>query len=246
VPIVALLIAYDIARGHADVDLSAVNYHAQIDFDRFLTGGVLPTDWLQGRLHTRGADPAPWDYALWAIYVTHFIVPWLTLALLWRASRDRFRALRDRLVVLTVAGCTIYTLYPAAPPWLSATPPIDRLISPIWNHVGLKVAAPVFESGSGFVNPVAAVPSLHAAYPCLLLLFFWDRGGAVRALLGMYTFLMGFALVYTGEHYVFDILVGWALAGAVALAFRLVPLAWAAAMQRVRPEPRRQAETARP
>jgi membrane-associated phospholipid phosphatase len=68
----------------------------------------------------------------------------------------------------------------------------------------------------------------------------------VRALLGTYTVAMGLTLVYTGEHYVFDIVAGWALAAAVVLAFKLVPRAWAAAMQRVRPEPQRQAETARP
>jgi hypothetical protein len=248
IPIAILLVVYDIARGHADPHLWDVNYHAQIDFDKFLTGGVIPTHWLQSHLHTFGSTtPRPWDYAAWAVYITHFFVPWVTLAVLWRRLHDLFKSLRDRLVVLTVAGCTIYTLYPAAPPWLSATPPVDRLISPIWHHVGLKVAAPVFESGSGFVNPVAAVPSLHAAYPCLLMLFFWPLAGrAVRALLVAYTVAMGFTLVYTGEHYVFDIVAGWALAGAVVLAFRVLPVVWGAARQRVRPEPQPQAGTARP
>jgi hypothetical protein len=249
IPILALLIAYDIARGHADTDLSAVHYHAQIDFDRWLTGGILPTTWLQQHLHTFGSTaPRPWDYAAWGVYISHFLVPWITLAVLWRLNHDRFKAFRDRLVALTVAGCTIYTLYPAAPPWMSAPPPVERIIGPMWDHVGLKVASPLFENGTTFVNPVAAVPSLHAAYPCLLMLFFWPLAGrAVRALLATYTVAMGFTLVYSAEHYVFDIVTGWALAGAVVAAFALLPRAWAAvARRRVRPEPQPQAGTAQP
>ena len=248
VPILALLVAYDFARGDASVGLLDAHFRAQIDFDKLIAGGTVPTVWLQDHFYRGpGASPAPWDYAAWAVYITHFWLPWLMLAVLWRRSHDRFRQLRDRLVTLTVAGCAIYALYPAAPPWLSATPPVHRIIGPMWEHVGLKVAAPLFESGSGLVNVVAAVPSLHAAFPCLLMLFFWPTAGpALRALLATYTFAMGLTLVYSGEHYVFDILAGWALAASVMLVFVLVPRAWAVARQRVRPEPQPQAETARP
>jgi membrane-associated phospholipid phosphatase len=72
------------------------------------------------------------------------------------------------------------------------------------------------------VNPVAAMPSLHAAYPFMLLLFFWSAGRSVRIGLGLYTLAMGFALVYGGEHFVTDILAGWAMAG---VAYALVTVA---------------------
>jgi hypothetical protein len=65
-------------------------------------------------------------------------------------------------------------------------------------------------------NPVAAVPSMHAALPVLLLLFLWSRARRLlRVLLVSYAALMGFVLVYTGEHFVFDILAGWACAAVV-------------------------------
>ena len=56
------------------------------------------------------------------------------------------------------------------------------------------------------------MPSLHAAYPVLLMLFFWSSAGKWRWLLPLYPLLMAFSLVYTGEHYVFDILLGWVYA----------------------------------
>jgi membrane-associated phospholipid phosphatase len=66
------------------------------------------------------------------------------------------------------------------------------------------------------------MPSLHAAYPVMLVLFFWGAGAAVRAGLALYAVAMAFTLVYTGEHFVLDILVGWAMTGAV---YALVALA---------------------
>jgi membrane-associated phospholipid phosphatase len=45
----------------------------------------------------------------------------------------------------------------------------------------------------------------------------------VRVCLGLYTLAMGYALVYSGEHYVTDILAGWAMAGT---AYALVTVAW--------------------
>jgi membrane-associated phospholipid phosphatase len=65
-------------------------------------------------------------------------------------------------------------------------------------------------------NDIAAMPSLHAAYPMLLLLFFWARARPwMRALLVGYVLAMAFSLVYLGEHFVIDELAGWCAAAAV-------------------------------
>ena len=58
------------------------------------------------------------------------------------------------------------------------------------------------------------MPSLHAAYALLIGLFFWPLvGPRWRVALMAYAVAMGFALVYTGEHYVSDVLAGWLYAG---------------------------------
>ena len=80
------------------------------------------------------------------------------------------------------------------------------------------------------------MPSLHAAYTLLIALFLWrlaPRWG--RVLLALYPLAMAFALVYTAEHYVSDILVGWAYA---LFAFWAVNrMADARAARRARTEP---------
>ena len=66
---------------------------------------------------------------------------------------------------------------------------------------------------------MAAVPSLHAAYP-LLTLFFLVRKYKIKGLLLLpYVLGIWFAIVCFGEHYVFDIVIGAIYA---ILAFILV------------------------
>ena len=67
----------------------------------------------------------------------------------------------------------------------------------------------LFERGAEYANPVAAVPSLHAAYTLLFAIYLWRVRRWAQPLLVAYVAAMAFALVYTAEHYVADILLGW-------------------------------------
>jgi len=150
--------------------------------------------------------------------MTHFFAVWVTAAVLWRVARPRFRRYVVLIVALTLGAFLTYWLYPAQPPWLTAQamnlPPVDRIVPAVWGQLGVGTMQSVYENGH-LVNVVAAMPSLHAAYPFMLLLFFWSAGRYARIGLGLYTLAMAFALVYGGEHYVTDILAGWAMAGAI-------------------------------
>jgi membrane-associated phospholipid phosphatase len=96
-----------------------------------------------------------------------------------------------------------------------AIAPTAKIIDDMWIHVGLKSGSDVFSATSNLANPVAAVPSLHTAYPVLIMLFFWSAAGRWRWWLPLYPIAMSFALIYTSEHYFFDILLGWLYAIAV-------------------------------
>jgi len=76
---------------------------------------------------------------------------------------------------------------------------------------------------------VAAVPSLHTAFALLIAVTLWPlapRG--LRPLLALYPLAMALTLVYTGEHFVFDVLLGWVYAlTAVGLGRVLVRAWWA-------------------
>ena len=98
-------------------------------------------------------------------------------------------------------------------------------------------AAPAwFERGRDVANAYAAVPSLHAGYSFLLALFVFrlvGRGrGPWRWLLFAYPAAMAFTLVYGGEHFVVDILAGWAYALAAFVLCDRIGARWARRRQR--------------
>jgi len=232
-PWLGLLVVYDELRGAVSVPPDRAHVTAQIDVDRVLGLGHVPTVWLQQHLWNPGH--LHWyDYAVWGVYMTHFFAVWLVAAALWRVSRRRFAHYAVVTMVLTLAAFLVYWRFPAQPPWLAGDlgriGPVDRIVPTVWDHLGLSSMSSVYENGN-LVNTVAAMPSLHAAYPMMLLLFFWHAGRAVRLGLAAYTLAMGYALVYGGEHFVTDILAGWLMAG---LVYEAVTAALRAAATRVR------------
>lgn len=184
--------------------------------DRFLFGGELPTAWLQERLY--GPRGPQWYDAVGAlVYISHFVVIPAVAAVLWFRDRTRFRDWIGCVLLMTGVGIVIYVVYPMSPPWLAAEvgviEPVARIPGLGWQYLHLAVVGDLLGTGQAASNPVAAMPSLHAAGAAVLAVFCWSRTGwCGRGLLALYPVLMGLTLVYTGEHYVIDVLVGWLVA----------------------------------
>lgn len=236
-PLMTVLLLYDLSNGVRKALGIAPHVLPQLQADRVLADGEVPSVALQQSLYTAG-HPHWWDYAAFAVYLTHFFVTLAVAVAVWRLAPAQFRRLRTLVVALATAGFVTYVLFPAVPPWLAAIDghlaPVHRIVAEMWGHVGLQPALALFENRDPFYNEVAAVPSLHAAYPVLLLLFFWAAGRWARVGLGAYALAMALTLVYTGEHYVSDILAGWAYAG---LTFAAVTASSRAPLRRARLEP---------
>ena len=216
-PFALVLAAYDLLRGQADGLLFSTWYRPQLEADALLFGGTVPTVWLQDQLWHGASDVRWYDYASWAVYVSYFVATYLLAGVLWFVARDRFRRYVACVALLAGMAFVTFALFPAAPPWLAsregALDEVTRLIGPISGAVPFFSLSfeGLFERGSEYANPVAAVPSLHAAYTLLFSIFLWRLVPRwARVLLAAYPPAMAFALVYTGEHYLVDILLGWA------------------------------------
>jgi membrane-associated phospholipid phosphatase len=221
-PIVVVLSAYDFTRGAADSLGIGVHAHAMIDFDRFVFFGETPTEWLQARLIQPGVVRW-WDVAFTLIYTSYFIVPFAVAGVLWARDRLAFLGYTRRLVSLSLAGLATYIAFPAAPPWMAAEMglinQVHRSTSDGWTVIGGGTAG-LFSEGQAGVNLVAAVPSLHSAISALVAMFLWSRARPfLRPLLLLYPLAMALTLIATGEHYFFDVLLGWLYAGAVMAAW---------------------------
>jgi hypothetical protein len=93
---------------------------------------------------------------------------------------------------------------------------IERIVGRGWGNLNMHTASALLDAGQASVNLVAAIPSLHAGMTAAIAAFLWRRvHRAWRPLLVAYVLLMAFTLVYTAEHYVIDILLGWVLAAAI-------------------------------
>jgi membrane-associated phospholipid phosphatase len=235
-PIVLVLCAYDFTRGAADSLGIGVHVHPMIDFDRFLFFGATPTEWLQARLYEPGVVNG-WDVAFTLVYTSYFIVPFGLAGILWVRDRLAFLRFTKRLVSLALAGVATYIAFPAAPPWMAAEmgllDGVHRTTSEGWGVLGVGTAG-LFSKGQSSANLVAAVPSLHSAFTALVAMFLWSRvRPGLRPLLVLYPLAMGFTLVATGEHYFFDVLLGWVYAGAVMAAWAW----WERRRGAERPEP---------
>jgi hypothetical protein len=189
------------------------------------SAGVVPTVWLQERFY----DPDGvhwWDVVASWVYFSHFVAALGVAVVLWMRNRARWAAFMRRWFALSLLGLITYFAYPAAPPWWAAKfgllSDVARISTRGWQAIGLHGAGNVLNAGQLASNPVAAMPSLHTAFALFVVVFFFDR---VRRrwwpLLLAYPAAMTFTLVYTGEHYVIDVLVGWVYVG---LAFGLCAL----------------------
>jgi len=222
-PFFLVLTAYDLARGGADGWLAPTHYLPQADVDRWLFGGGVPSVWLQAHLHAPGH--VRWfEVAAFVVYLSHFFVTPLLAAVLWVRDRRRFRRFAAALALLTLLGSLTFVAFPAAPPWMASEHgligPMTRLIPQLWTWSGIGAESGLVGAGYRYANDVAAVPSLHAALSLLVALSVWPQRRWARTLVAAYPLAMAFAIVYTGEHYVADVLLGWLYALASFLAVR--------------------------
>jgi hypothetical protein len=235
-PFALVLAAYDLLRGRADGLLFSAWYRPQLEADAFLFGGTVPTVSLQERLWN-GADDVRWyDYASWTVYVSYFLATYVVAAGLWLLARHRFRPYAATVALLAAMGFVTFALFPAAPPWLASDagllPDTTRIIGPVTGEIPFLSLSfeGLYERGSEYANPVAAVPSLHAAYTLLVTLALWRPSPRwAKPLLAAYPPAMAFALVYTAEHYVVDVLLGWGYTLVAVWIVSRIPRALAAA-----------------
>jgi hypothetical protein len=208
-PFIVLLLVYDSFRGIADDLNKNVHFFEMIEADRAMFGGALPTDvlqqwWWNGQLQW-------YDFYFYLLYTLHFLVPLLLALLIWKMREQLYWPYVVGLVSLSFMAFITYVLFPAAPPWMASDlgyiEPIHRISSDIWHAMGVENFSSVYANLSP--NPVAAVPSLHAAYPLLFTLFLSSVFGWRKMWPAMiYPVSIWVGIVYLGEHYVIDAILG--------------------------------------
>lgn len=148
-------------------------------------------------------------------YATYLVEFFAVLGFFFFVKSPRFEKLAWAFLVVNFIGVVTYVLYPAAPPWyvLQYGPgPANLAAAPS------AAGAARFDAllGTTFFanfysrnpNVFGAMPSLHAAYPVLVLWQVWNRGWPWRVGAAAFSALVCFSAIYLTHHYILDVSAG--------------------------------------
>jgi membrane-associated phospholipid phosphatase len=207
---------YDMPDDDPDALLrrTRIDYPARVD--RLLGCGETPTTRLQRALGRPG-EVRPHDLTLAWVHWAWFVVPHGTCAYLLLLHHDRF----VRGAAMTAAtfdlGLVAYWSIPTAPPWYAAETgrlePVRRIMVEAGEKFWKRMWRPLYDGLEG--NPFAAMPSLHFGTSVMAARLLSEVGRGPGALGWSYALTLGFGLVYLGEHYLVDLMGGYALAEVV-------------------------------
>jgi membrane-associated phospholipid phosphatase len=154
---------------------------------------------------------------LTGVYVcAQLLVIWLVLGWLWHAGRPVYRRLRATVISTWLVAIACFAAWPAAPPRFVAAAGVDNSLADAFGNTA--------ERATAIYNPYAAMPSLHCAFAALAGLAIWRAARGPWRLLGViWPTAVATATVATGNHWVLDVLAGFAIAlGAWLAAPRLI------------------------
>ena len=138
---------------------------------------------------------------------------------LWLYFRHRrqYTLTRDAMLISGGIALIIYHIFPVAPPrYFSDFGFVDTMA--MYSNLSYQA-----QSTQPFVNPYAAVPSLHVGWPVLLAVgvITATRFKPAWALVALLPVAQFFAVVLTANHFIFDAMIGVcvALMGLAAALF---------------------------
>ncbi len=184
-----------------------------INFEQKLFGTPIPTIRLQNWATTY-SNPQIITVIAAIFYTSFYWIPAVIGIILWETNRKYFWQFMIGLILLSYLGFTIYFLFPAAPPWWADYYGYLELPSP-----KILDAKQILKFS---INHVAAMPSLHAAYPTYFAIMIMKFFGKKTFPILLLPIAISISAVYLSHHYIIDIIAGVALAIFVALILKYI------------------------
>jgi len=216
-PFLIFGISYDWMRVFPNYAVNTVDVESLYNMEKSLFGIIdngsrqIPSEYFMTHQHPVA------DFLAGIFYLGWIPIPiGFSIYLYLKKKKDVF--LRFALVFLftNIIGFSFYYIYPAAPPWYAMKYGFDPITTTPGNMAGLSrfdelIHYPLFESLYGRnSNVFAAFPSLHSSY-LLVTLYYSIRGKspvAITTVIGLFMVGIWGTAIYTGHHYVIDVLAG--------------------------------------
>lgn len=222
-------VLFDYMKAIPNYEVNTVHIGDLYNFEKHLFG-----------INVNGKILTPNEY--WAIKGTTFLdvvtglfylcwipVPLSFAAYLFFTNRREFLYFALTFLLVNLIGFVIYYLFPAAPPWyiqqhgfvfhpltMGSTGGLAKFDA----HFHIQLFKSIYSKGS---NVFAAMPSLHSAYPVIVLYYgFRNRLGLANIFFAIVVLGIWFTAVYASHHYVLDVLAGITCAIIGITFFRLL------------------------
>ena len=220
-PFIAIFLGWEALRGIAPKLGISPHVADLAGLERFVFLGHLPGQVLQS------AVTGTWQSVLavgcTVIYFSHFIFPLAIGMVLWLLDRTQFLRFTTALMGMAFACFFIFLLAPTAPPWYATQHGAITGVTSLISQSLPSYVSPYYESLNP--DPVAAFPSMHAAFPLMAYLALRPVSKLGSRIALVWVGLVAFAVVFLGQHYLVDVFAGWFIAGAawVVLMHIVVP-----------------------
>lgn len=223
-------IIYDSMRIIPNYEVSTVHIQEPYEFEKILFGINVNGNLLTPNEYFYIFNNKILDFLSGFFYINWMPIPIGFGIYLYLKEKPLFLEYSLVFLLVNLLGFAIYYLYPAAPPWYVEIYGFDLQIGIPGNRAGLVrfdelVGVPIFESiYNKNANVLAAIPSLHAAYPVIVLFFAIKKRLSIIAIVLFIIFMSGiwFSAVYSGHHYIIDVLLGVILALITLIIFEKI------------------------
>jgi hypothetical protein len=213
---------YDITRYFVSGDHNVAVRHGRAIFKLEKRWGIDPEHALNNLFSSHISLGLPADY----LYATlHYIVTPIVLIWLWRRFPASYSTARTVLIATTVIGLIGFSVFPVAPPRLLGGF-VDTMAH--FSNYGWWSTAGSAPRGLGSdTNQFAAMPSLHVGWAVWSGWQLYRHGRhRVTKFLGVaYPFVLSVVVIATANHYLLDVVAGFAVVGlgfVVAWLFSLI------------------------
>ncbi len=209
-------IVYDSMRIIPNYEVSSVHIQEPYQLEKMLFGITYQGSILTLNEYFLIVNNAFSDFLSGFFYLNWMPVPIGFGVYLFYTDKELFLKYSFAFLLVNLIGFTIYYIYPAAPPWYVQNYGFDLHYGIPGNRAGLErfdnlIGVSIFEIiYNKNANVLAAVPSLHSAYPVIVLYYALKKGvnKYVKALLVLFLFGIWFSAVYSSHHFVIDVLAG--------------------------------------
>ena len=208
---------YDSLRVYPNYMVNPVNIESLYNLEKSIFGFQTPEGFLTPNEYAKANSNQFLDVLAPSFYLCWVPLPMLFVIYLFFTDRSTMARFTSAFLLINIVGLIIYYIYPAAPPWyveehgfkfIEGTPGSAARLLRFDDYFNVSIFKDMYEKNG---NVFAAIPSLHSAFP-VLLVYYALKKKMFKVSIFFFIILAGiwFAAVYTNHHYIIDVFLGGA------------------------------------